>query len=267
MSPKVAVCQIMPRQDREAGKKKYRQMLMQAVHTGADIVVFPEMWVCPYIGANFAHYKEPQGGEIYNFMRSLAAEFNVCLFSGSVPEAEGDKVYNTCYVFDAEGKEIAKHRKIHLFDVDIKGKVSFTESYFIAPGSEITVADTKFGKIGLAICFDIRFGGLFAEMALRGAKIMILPAAFSMITGPAHWELLVRARAMDNQVYFVGAQVARDPNCKFHAWGHSTIADPLGKVIAAADENETIIYADLDMGYLEEVREGLPIPISRAGTF
>lgn len=263
MKPKIAVCQIMPRKSREEGRKKYREMACEAALAGADIIVFPEMWVCPYIGANFDKYKEPSGGETYTFMQELAREFQVYLFGGSIPEKADGKVYNTCYVFDREGKEIGKHRKAHLFDVDIEGGISFTESYFIAPGDKATIVNTEFGKIGLAICFDIRFSEFSMKMAVEGAKIIILPAAFNMTTGPAHWELSVRGRAMDNQVYFVGAQVARDPNCEFQAWGHSIISDPFGRVLSSAEEKETIIYGDLDMEYLEKVREELPILKSR----
>ena len=263
MNSKIAVCQIMPREDLELGMIKYREMVSEAASKGADIVVFPEMWVCPYIGANFEKYKEPQGGRTYRFMKALASEFGIYLFVGSVPEEDGEDIFNTCYVFDRDGNEIGKHRKAHLFDVNIEGGVCFQESYFLSPGDKSTIVDTEFGKIGLAICFDIRFSEFSMKMAKEGVKIIILPAAFNMTTGPAHWELSVRARAMDNQVYFIGAQVARDPNCKFQAWGHSLAADPFGKIVGSASEKEEIFYVDVDMKYLEKVRAELPILKSR----
>lgn len=263
MKPIIAVCQMMPVSDLNKGKQKYRKMTASAAEKGADIVVFPEMWVCPYIGANFEKYKEPQGGETYNFLKSLAEEFGIYLFTGSMPEEDGENIYNTCYVFDRTGCEIGKHRKVHLFDVDIKEGISFTESYFLSPGNKATLVDTEFGKIGLGICFDIRFSEFSMKMSREGAKIIVLPAAFNMTTGPAHWELSVRARAMDNQVYFVGAQVARDMDCKFHAWGHSLIVDPFGKIIAETDEKESIIFSEIDLDYVDKIREELPILKSR----
>lgn len=250
---------MMPSEDAAVSRQRFEKAAREAAAQGADILVFPEMWICPYIGELFGKSKEPEGGETYRFMSSLAKELGVYIFGGSIPEEEGDRVYNTCFVFDRNGELIGKHRKAHLFDVDIKGGITFTESNFVGRGEKSTVVDTEFGKIGVAICFDIRFAEFSRKMVKDGAQVIVLPAAFNLTTGPAHWELSIRMRATDNQVYFMGVQPARDPDCRFKAWGHSTVSDPFGVVIDSCDENENIIYCDVDTDRIASVREELPI--------
>ena len=125
----------------------------------------------------------------------------IWLVGGSLPELEGDRVYNTSYVFDPEGRQVAKHRKMHLFDIDVAGGQSFRESATLSPGEQVTVFDTPWGRMGLCICFDLRFEELCRLMVLEGARVLLAPAAFNMTTGPAHWELLLRQRAVDNQCF------------------------------------------------------------------
>ena len=256
---RIAGCQMMPSEDIRVSRERFEKAAREAAAGGAEVLVFPEMWTCPYIGELFAKNKEPQGGETFTMMADLAKELGVYIFGGSIPEEDGDKVYNTCYVFDPEGNLIGKHRKAHLFDVDIKGGITFTESNYVGRGDKATVVDTKFGKIGVAICFDIRFAEFSRKMVKEGAEVIVLPAAFNLTTGPAHWELSIRMRATDNQVYFMGVQPARDPDCKFKAWGHSTVSDPFGVIIDTIDENEGIIYCDVDTDRIASVREELPI--------
>ena len=154
---------------------------------------------------------------------------------------------------------IGKHRKVHLFDIDVKGGIRFMESDTLTAGSEMTILDTEFGKIGVAICYDVRFPEWFRKMALAGARLIVLPAAFNMTTGPAHWDLTMRARALDNQVYFAANSPARDETGPYVAYGNSCIASPWGDFIAHADEKECILYGDIDLDYEDSVREQLPL--------
>lgn len=225
-----------------------------------DIAMFGEMFNCPYVTSNFPLYAEPEGGNTWKACSRLAREHRVYLIAGSVPEIDRDgKIYNTAYVFDREGKQIAKHRKVHLFDIDIKGGQYFRESDTLSAGNQCTVFDTEFGKMGICICFDIRFPELSAMMVQKGAKAVFVPAAFNMTTGPAHWELLFRSRALDNQCYMIGTSAARDPSFSYVAWGHSLIVSPWGEVIRQMDEKEGYMINEVDLDYVEQVREQLPV--------
>ncbi len=238
-----------------------RRRMKEASDDGADLVMLPEMFYCPYATEEFPQRAEPEGGLMWQFCSGLAAEYSVYLAAGSVPEldVESSKVYNTAYVFDRSGKQIAKHRKMHLFDIDVKGGQRFMESDTLSAGNEITVFDTDFGKVGLCICYDIRFPELTRLMALKGAEIILVPAAFNMTTGPAHWELTLRAQAVFNQVYVLGTSTARDMNRSYHSWGNTMIVDPWGTVKGQLDEHEGMLVSEIDMSYINEIREQLPL--------
>jgi len=148
---------------------------------------------------------------------------------------------------------------MHLFDVDVKGKIRFKESDTLFPGNNITVVETEHCKIGIAICYDIRFPELIRLMALEGAKAIIIPAAFNMVTGPAHWDLLIRGRAVDNQVFVAAASPARDENSGYVAYGNSMIADPWGNILAKAGSGEEIVYCDINLNELDRVRNEMPL--------
>ena len=229
-----------------------------------DFVILPEMFCCPYQTENFPIYAEKEGGPVWQQLSGYAKQYGIYLIGGSMPEkdAEGN-VYNTSYIFDREGKQIGKHRKVHLFDIDVKGGQTFKESDTLTAGDSDTVFDTEFGKIGVMLCFDIRFPELSRMMVNDGAKVIFVPAAFNMTTGPAHWELSFRTRALDNQIYMVGCAPARDVSAGYISWGHSIVTDPWGRVTGMLDENEGILLAELDMDYEEQVREELPLLKSR----
>lgn len=229
-----------------------------------DFVILPEMFCCPYQTENFPIYAEKEGGPVWQQLSGYAKQYGIYLIGGSMPEkdAEGN-VYNTSYIFDREGKQIGKHRKVHLFDIDVKGGQTFKESDTLTAGDSDTVFDTEFGKIGVMLCFDIRFPELSRMMVNDGAKVIFVPAAFNMTTGPAHWELSFRTRALDNQIYMVGCAPARDVSAGYISWGHSIVTDPWGRVIDMLDEKKGILLAELDMDYEEQVREELPLLKSR----
>lgn len=224
-----------------------------------DLVVLPEMFQCPYENAQFPIYAEPEGGVTWRLCSELARKNKVYLSAGTIPESENGNIYNTAYVFDREGRQIAKYRKMHLFDIDVKGGQYFKESDTLTAGDDIAVFDTEFGKMGICICYDFRFPELARLMVDEGARSILCPAAFNMTTGPMHWELMFRQRAVDNQVFTIGTSPARDMNASYQAWGHSIIVDPWGQVLLQMDEKEGIAVTEIDLAEADEVREQLPL--------
>ena len=261
---KIAAIQMSTVADKMENVRTVKTYLEKIKDENPDFVILPEMFCCPYQTENFPIYAEEEGGLIWQQLSAYAKQYGIYLIGGSMPEkdAEGN-VYNTSYIFDREGKQIGKHRKVHLFDIDVKGGQTFKESDTLTAGDSDTVFDTEFGKIGVMLCFDIRFPELSRMMVNDGAKVIFVPAAFNMTTGPAHWELSFRTRALDNQIYMVGCAPARDVSAGYISWGHSIVTDPWGRVIDMLDEKKGILLAELDMDYEEQVREELPLLKSR----
>jgi len=256
-SVKLALCQIRTETDFGATMDKAARMVREAAQNGAQIVMLPEMFNCPYAREYFRSFAARGHAASVRAMSSWARENRVLLVGGSVPESEDGKLYNTCFVFDEEGRQIARHRKAHLFDVDIPG-MRFFESHSFAAGDAVTVFDTRWGRMGAAVCFDVRFPELFRAMTERGAKLVFLPAQFNQKTGPRHWELLLRARASDNQFFVAGCAAAKYEGFSYECWGHSTVVDPFGMVTASCDESEQILYAELDFAQVDEARRQIP---------
>lgn len=261
---KIAAIQMSTVADKMENVRTVKAYLEKIKDENPDFVILPEMFCCPYQTENFPIYAEKEGGPVWQQLSGYAKQYGIYLIGGSMPEkdAEGN-VYNTSYIFDREGKQIGKHRKVHLFDIDVKGGQTFKESDTLTAGDSDTVFDTEFGKIGVMLCFDIRFPELSRMMVNDGARIVFVPAAFNMTTGPAHWELSFRTRALDNQIYMVGCAPARDVSAGYISWGHSIVTDPWGRVIDMLDEKKGILLAELDMDYEEQVREELPLLKSR----
>ena len=261
---KIAAIQMSTVADKMENVRTVKAYLEKIKAENPDFVILPEMFCCPYQTENFPIYAEKEGGPVWQQLSGYAKQYGIYLIGGSMPEkdAEGN-VYNTSYIFDREGKQIGKHRKVHLFDIDVKGGQTFKESDTLTAGDSDTVFDTEFGKIGVMLCFDIRFPELSRMMVNDGAKVIFVPAAFNMTTGPAHWELSFRTRALDNQIYMVGCAPARDVSAGYISWGHSIVTDPWGRVIDMLDEKKGILLAELDMDYEEQVREELPLLKSR----
>ena len=261
---KIAAIQMSTVADKMENVRTVKAYLEKIKDENPDFVILPEMFCCPYQTENFPIYAEKEGGPVWQQLSGYAKQYGIYLIGGSMPEkdAEGN-VYNTSYIFDREGKQIGKHRKVHLFDIDIKGGQTFKESDTLTAGDSDTVFDTEFGKIGVMLCFDIRFPELSRMMVNDGAKVIFVPAAFNMTTGPAHWELSFRTRALDNQIYMVGCAPARDVSAGYISWGHTIVTDPWGRVIDMLDEKKGILLAELDMDYEEQVREELPLLKSR----
>jgi predicted amidohydrolase len=253
----LAVCQLRTETDYGLTLEKTASMIREAAASGAHVVVLPEMFSCPYSREYFREAAARGHADVCRQLSGFARDNGIVLVGGSVPEAEAGLLYNTAFVYDTDGSLLARHRKIHLFDVDLPG-MRFHESHTFTPGRDITVFDTRFGRFGLAICFDVRFPELFRAMARRGAEVICLPAQFNMTTGPAHWETTMRTRAVDNELFFVAASAARYEGFSYECWGHSMILDPYGSALAAADETEQILLAELDLNRIDEVRAQLP---------
>lgn len=245
--------------DQKASVEKAMENIERLAARGANMIVLPEMFNCPYDTKTFAKCAEPEGGETWQKMSEAARKNNIYLISGTVPEVDGDQIYNTSYVFDPEGLQIAKHRKIHMFDIDIKNGQYFKESDALTAGDSPTIVDTAYGKIGIAVCYDVRFPELARYMAEKGARILIYPASFNMTTGPVHWELLFRARAVDNQVFTVGCAPARDDDATYVSYGHSIVVSPWGDVLGALADEEGFLMGTLDLGDVEKIRGQLPL--------
>lgn len=256
----IAVCQPKIVREKEANLQKAQEMLAYAAARGARLAVLPEMFNCPYQASLFPEYAESfPDGPSFKMLSTVSRELRLYVVGGSLPERAGGSVYNTSFFFGPDGNLLAAHRKIHLFDVDLPGGVRVRESSTLSAGNRLTVVPTELACLGLAVCYDIRFPELFRLMALGGAQLVAVPAAFNLTTGPAHWEITFRARAVDNQFYLAGASPARDREAGYVAYGHSLVVDPWGRVIAEAGEDEEVIFAEIDPGRIEKVRGELPL--------
>jgi predicted amidohydrolase len=262
---RVACVQLTSRDDKAANLEKAEHLVAQAAAQGAGIVVLPEKWNAIGDSATLHQAAEPiDGGESAEAMSVWAARHGVTLVGGSITERrEGrEKLSNTCLVFDPEGTVVAVYRKIHLFDVEVGGSV-YRESEAEEPGDEPVLAQIEDWVIGLSICYDVRFPELYRVLALEGADLFTVPSHFTLHTGRDHWELLLRARAVENQYYVVAAAQVGETLPGRLSFGRSLIADPWGTVVATAPDEETVITAELDRRRLEEVRAKLPSLASR----
>ncbi|KAF7830430.1 omega-amidase, chloroplastic [Senna tora] len=297
---KIALCQLSVTPDKERNIAHARKAIEDAAGKGAQLVLLPEIWNSPYSNDSFPIYAEDidAGGDAspsIAMLSEVSRLLKITIVGGSIPERSGGRLYNTCCVIGTDGKLKAKHRKIHLFDIDIPGKITFMESKTLTAGETPTIVDTEVGRIGIGICYDIRFQELAMIYAARGAHLLCYPGAFNMTTGPLHWELLQRARATDNQLYVATCSPARDTRSGYVAWGHSTLVGPrkhaesletkgklllfhqkkggggggggglFGEVLATTEDEETIIIAEIDYSLIEERRTSLPLTKQRRG--
>ena len=255
-----AVAQMTTTGDRDANLASATSLVREAAGLGARMVFLPEMW--PFIGNDEAKVAGAQAldGPIVNVMRSLARELGVWLQPGSFAErsSEQGRVYNTATLIDSDGELQAVYRKIHLFDVDLPGGAVLMESDTVVAGDRAVVAETPFGGLGLTICYDLRFPGLYGALRDGGADVVAVPAAFTAHTGKDHWEVLLRARAIEQQVWVVAADQGGRHNSKRASYGHSMIIDPWGHVVARCSDGPGLALALVDPGRSRGVREGLP---------
>ncbi len=244
--------------------KRCADLIKQAVDQGVRLIVLPETFA--FMGKSIKaqlDIAEEQGqGKIQDFLSHQAAQHQIYLVGGTVPtQIEGEaRVYGTCPLYDDKGECMASYKKIHLFDVDLPEKAeSYRESSVFKPGSEAVVVQTPLGRIGLAVCYDLRFPELFRLMLLEGTEIIAFPSAFTQHTGKAHWHLLLRARAVENQAWVIGAnQVGRHANDR-STYGHSAIVEPWGHIVADAEgDTEQVVIAEIDCEQQVKLRQSFP---------
>jgi predicted amidohydrolase len=257
---RVACVQLTSRDDKASNLEAAERLVARAASTGADIVVLPEKWNAIGGVAVLRAAAEPlDGGESVEAMAGWARTHGITLVGGSITERrEGrEKLSNTSVAFDPDGTVVAVYRKIHLFDVEVGGHV-YRESEAEEPGEEPVVARVEDWAIGLSVCYDIRFPELYRILALEGAELVTVPAHFTTPTGKDHWHVLLRARAIENQLYVAAAAQVGETLPGKPSYGRSLIADPWGIVLAQAPDEPTVISAEIDRARLRDVREKLP---------
>ena len=263
MDLKIGIVQLKPARNIDANLQFGFEAIERLAGRGADVVVLPEMWPCPYDRAWFAQIDGSCGGDLWSRMSRAAADAGVWLIGGSVPEQSEGGLCNTSFVFGADGRQVARHRKLHLFDVDIAGAVRSCESADITPGDSVTTFETPWGVFGICICFDCRFADLYSAMARRDARVIFCPAQFSRATGPDHWVLTQRMRAVDTQAFTVGCDAACDADGPYPAYGHSVVCDPWGRVVCECGEDAETKLVCIDLDEVDRVRAQLPIIAAR----
>ena len=257
---RAAAIQLNSTPDRDANLAAAESLIRRAVASGADLVVLPEKW--PLLGTpgETAAGAEPLDGPVARWSAALARELGIDLVAGSFPERVGASArnHNTCLHFGPDGEVRARYRKLHMFDSEVAG-TTYRESDFEAPGNEVVASASESGVgVGLAICYDLRFPELFRLLALAGARVITLPSAFTETTTEAHWDVLVRARAIENSCFVVAANQWGSHAPGLRSGGRSMIVDPWGTVLAQVPGGEGFAIADLDLARQDEIREKLP---------
>jgi deaminated glutathione amidase len=255
-----AAIQMAANSDKAANLERAERLIRVAAARGANLVALPEMFNWRGKRSEEAAAAETLEGESLALIARLARELQIHIVAGSVTEhAPGySRNYNASVLFAPNGSRAAIYRKIHLFDIDLPGRVTVRESDMKLPGDQVVAAETPLGKIGLTICYDIRFPELYRRLTWSGAQIITLPSAFTFPTGEAHWAPLIRARAIENQVYMI-APAQFGPNVHgFSDYGNSMIVDPWGRVLARAADQEGVVVAPIDLEYQAKVRRELP---------
>jgi len=259
---RVAACQMRSGEDVDANLATAEGLLREAADGGADLASLPELFT--YLGPSSgrAVATEPVPGPTTERLSSLARERRMWVLGGSVLEVAEGRVHNTSVLFDRAGDLVAKYRKIHLFDVELPGQTPIRESDTFTPGEQLVTHATEDGRLGLSICYDLRFPELFRGLMVQGAEVLCVPAQFQHTTGIAHWHVLLRARAIENQCFVVaagqwGAYGGGGSGHRSH--GHSMVVDPWGEVLVEApEEGDGVWFADLDLARLREIRRRLP---------
>ena len=256
---KIGVIQMDSQDDKAVNLKKLEGFIDTAASNGARMIAMPENidYIGPKEGA--VANAEDIPGPLTEFFARKAREHSVWLHCGSFGERiPGEtKLYNTSLMMDPKGNIVGRYEKIHLYDVNIKNGPSTKESDGKKAGERIVVCDTEFCKVGLSICYDMRFPEVYRIMALQGAKILFVPANYTQFTGKDHWEVVLRARAIENQCYVVApGQIGKKPS--FPAYGRSVVINPWGTVLCTAEDRECVIYAEIDTDYVDAIREQLP---------
>ena len=258
----VAAIQMTSGPDVAANLFEAGRLITQAAESGSKLIVLPEnFYMMPMKDTDRLHEAEQIGnGHIQNFLAEAARRHKIWLVGGTVPltTENPEKCRSACLLFNSEGERVARYDKIHLFDVELNNSEAYTESATIEAGDKVVVVDTPFGRIGLAICYDLRFPELFRQLSDKGAQILVVPSSFTALTGSVHWEVLVRARAIENQAYVLAAAQGG-----FHAngretYGDSMIVDPWGRVSNRLSRGPGVVLSQIDLDLLAGIRKNLP---------
>ncbi len=256
----VAAIQFCSNEDKAGNLKRAGKFIDSAAKNGADIVILPEMFNCCGHTKVMVENAEEIPGNTINALSDRARKLGIYIVCGSIFEkVDKNRVHNTSVIVGRKGEIVAKYSKIHLFDVDIQEKIRYKESENVIAGKKVVTADMGGVKVGMSICYDLRFCELYRSLALNGAKIIFIPSAFTATTGEFHWEPLVKARAIENQTFVVAAnQIGTSPN-DITCYGKSMVVDPWGRVLAKAEDDENVILAEIDLDLQEEVRKEIPL--------
>ena len=255
---RAAAVQLHSTEDRDHNLQVAECLVRDAAGAGAELVVLPEKFNLMGSASQWQQGAEPLDGITISWAAELARDLNIWLLAGSIVERKEDgKLANTSVLMGPDGKNAAVYRKIHMFDVEVGG-VPYRESDLEEAGDEIVVSDAAGIQVGMSICYDLRFPELYRILALKGAKVVCIPSAFTAHTGKDHWETLIKARAVENQTFIVAADQIGPCPSKHDSYGRSMIVDPWGTVLEVAADRETFIVADLDLDRQEEIRRELP---------
>jgi predicted amidohydrolase len=257
---RAACIQLNSGEDKALNIERAEPLVARAAALGAELVLLPEKWNARgSAAATLASAEALEGGETIDAMRDWARTHGIVLIGGSIAERRDgrDKLSNASIVFGKDGQIEAVYRKIHLFDVEVGG-IMYRESETEEPGEELATCDAEGWRVGLTICYDLRFPELYRILAVEGAEVLTVPAAFTSFTGKDHWEVLLRARAVENQCYVLAANEWGSYGEGRSSYGRSMIIDPWGLVLAQAGDEDGVIVADLDREVITRVREGLP---------
>jgi deaminated glutathione amidase len=255
---RAAVVQLNSTNEKTRNLDAAERLVRAAAADRAELVTLPEKWNLLAGGEELLAGAEPLDGPSLSAARAWARELGIHLLAGSIAETgPGEKSFNTSVLIGPDGEDVATYRKIHMFDVDVGG-ISYRESEHEEPGGEIVTASLPDATVGLSVCYDLRFPELYRILAVRGARILAVPSAFTLATGRDHWDVLLRARAIENQAFVLAPNQVGEAPPQFSSYGHSAIVDPWGVVLAAVPDGEGFAVADLDHGAQDRVRESLP---------
>jgi deaminated glutathione amidase len=254
---RAAVVQLNSTGEKDRNLATAERLVRAAAADGAELVALPEKWNLLAPGEELLAGAEPLDGPSLGAARAWAGELGIHLLAGSIAEHGGEKAWNTSLLIDPDGHDLATYRKLHLFDVDAGGVV-YRESEHEHAGAELVTAPVGDLTLGMTVCYDLRFPELFRILALRGARLIAVPSAFTAATGRDHWEVLLRARAIEDQVFVIAPNQVGTAAPHFQSFGHSAIIDPWGTVLAAAPEGECFVAAELDFAAQDRVRAELP---------
>jgi predicted amidohydrolase len=259
---RVAAVQLNSTGDKARNLEAAERLVRAAAGAGAELVALPEKWNLLAGGEELLAGAEPLDGPTLSAARGWARELGVHLLAGSISERGGEKAFNTSVLIGADGDDLATYRKIHMFDVEVGG-VAYRESEHEQPGTEIVTAPLGELIAGLSVCYDLRFPELYRILAVRGARLLFVPSAFTMATGRDHWEVLLRARAIENQAFVIAPNQVGEAPPHFSSYGRSAVVDPWGVELATAPDEECFVVADLDLAAQERVRRSLPALANR----